>query len=182
MSIPWSPLNWALMNILGWGRFKLFFVWVLFVLQDSPLLPTQWAISPFLALSYPNELKNKANLETLEALTRDWFISLLRLTWPPYQAQGESLTLIFCEQAEQSWCTANDNATGCVENRISGRYQDCQIPWIKKAHLIPAFSGEEREENVPCTAVSCSEEDVRKLHGRSLPLQQPPLWPSPLSF
>ena len=127
-------------------------------------------------------MKSKANLETREALTRDWFISLLRLTWPLHQAQGESLTLTRCEEAEQSWCTASDNATGRVGNRVSGHHQDCQIPWIKKARLIPASSGQEREDNVPCTAMGCSEDDARKLRGSSLPLRQPPLWPSPPSF
>lgn len=61
-----------------------------------------------------------------------------------------------------------------MENKISDHYQNCQIMQIKKAHLIPALSSQEREENVPPAIVRYSEEDSRRLHGKSLPQQQIP--------
>lgn len=99
-------------------------------------------------------------------------------SWTPFGYQlmprETALRWLSVKRMSKSWCSANGNVTGPMENKISDHYHNCQILRIKKAHPIPSVRGQERKGNVPHAVVRRSKEDSRGLHGRSHPQQQ---WP-----
>lgn len=148
------------MNILGYIMLHLGSLSFLQVTKPPP----RWAICFSSALSYPNHLKNEANLgHTAGYLYFPPEFYLGTTSCPGSEPYTDSLLRGWANPAvSQWWCYRT------MENKILDHYQDCQILWIKKAHLLPDFNGQKRKN----IGVRCSEEDSRRLHGRSHPQWQ----------